>query len=315
MNRSLDILAYLGRLRSVLLVLLAVVAGLLVPAAAPFFRELTPFIVAFLVYSSLVGIRFDRRVLLHALLPVTLVLVLSYAIIPIVGVSVGALYLSDGMLLGVGAALSAPATAGSAIVWTRLANGNEDLSAFATIFSLGLAPFVTPYLFHRLTSNTGAIPLQGMSTTLLLIMAAAGALLLLRPDGVGNESALHYLTVLAIGLLIYAGVGTTGLVDPMLVVGSVGPVAIAVLVTGLTYGALVVRVIDGSPGDLVAIVFSGSLKNLGIALLLVLATSSRPALSAVIGYYVSQQILSALVIDGFSAAIPGLDVILPAREG
>lgn len=53
--------------------------------------------------------------------------------------------------------------------------------------------------------------------------------------------------------------------------------------------------------DLIAIVLSGSLKNLGIALLIVIATSSPIALATVIGYYIFQQVLSALLIDGLSS--------------
>jgi predicted Na+-dependent transporter len=291
----------LRNLRSVLLVFAAVVVGLVFPAAAPFVRDLTPWIVAFLVYSSLVGVSFSRTGLVRSLRPIAAVLFITYAVIPVVGGLWSGLFLSDGMGLGTMAILAAPATAGSAIVWTRLAGGNVDVSGLATISSLLLAPLCTPVILRHLTGGSTTALHTGIEWQLLFIIVVAVILLAVAPDGVGSPTMLDSVTAISIGLLIYAAVGTTGMERPMYVLSRAGSVVVVVFLTAIAVGFVFTLVTRGTREDLIAIVFSGSLKNLGIALLIVIGTSSPAALSMVIGYYVSQQLLSAVLIDGLSS--------------
>lgn len=312
MNPLTSLASSLRNLRSVLLVLVAVLVGLFFPAAAPFVRGVTPWIVAFLVYSSLVGVSFSRAKLSRSLRPISAVLVISYGIVPVVGSVWGGLFLSDGMTLGAVAILAAPATAGSAIVWTRLAGGNTDVSGLSTIVSLLLAPVFTPIILRSLTDETGAVLHTGIEWQLLFILGVAAVMLVVVPDGIGDSAALDYATAASIGVLIYAAVGTTGMDRPIYVLSHAGAVVVVVFLTAIVAAFAFTVVTTGTREDLVAIVFSGSLKNLGIALLIVIGTPSSAALSMVIGYYVSQQLLSALLIDGTSSRWEAVESFLRA---
>lgn len=310
MSHLTSLASHLQNLRSVLLVCVAVLAGLSFPAAAPFVRELTPLIVAFLIYSSLVGVSFSRTKLSRSLRPIAAVLVISYGIVPVVGGLWGGTFLSAGMNLGVVAILAAPATAGSAIVWTQLAGGNVDISGLSTIGSLLLAPLFTPIILRNLTDETTVVLQTGIEWQLLGIFLVAAILLVIVPDGIGDSAALDYVTAASIGVLIYAAVGTTGMEDPLYVLSRAGSVVVVVFLATIVAAFAFTVATTGTREDLVAIVFSGSLKNLGIALLIVINLSSSAALSMVIGYYVSQQLLSAVLIDSVSSRWEAVDSIL-----
>lgn len=312
MNAIHGLVSNLQKFRSVLLVVAAVLLGLSVPVAAPFIRTFTPVIVAFLVYSSLVGVSFSKRELSRSATPIVVVLVISYGVVPFVGSTWGRLVLPDGMLLGLVAILAAPATAGSAIVWTRLSGGNEDVAGLATVLSLVSAPVITPGILRQFAARDSAVLLAGIEWQLSFIVLAAVVLVLLVPRGIRNETTLNYVTAGCIGSLIYAAVGTTGMEHPVLVLSQVGTVAIVVLLAATVVGVVYIVAVGGTREDLVAIVFSGALKNLGIALLIVLASASPVALSTVIGYYVCQQILSALIVDGFSSRWDAVESVLLA---
>lgn len=107
-------------LRHVMVVLFAVGLGVVVPQAAHAVTSVSLLIVAFLVFSSLRGTTIARGDPSRFLLPATSVLTITYFVIPLLGVSWARYLLSGDALLGAAVVLSAPATAGSAIVWTRL---------------------------------------------------------------------------------------------------------------------------------------------------------------------------------------------------
>lgn len=300
----------LTRLRNVLLVLLAVAAGALFPQGAPLVQRLTLPIVTFLVYSSLVGISVDRESVASSVLPVAGVLFVSYAVVPLVGGTWAGFFLSDGMALGIVAILATPATAGSAIVWTRVARGNVELAGIATLSSLAVAPLLTPLVLSQLTDRSIPVPVGTLATDLLLVTVTAVALLVVVPTDAVNEGAMRYAAALSIALLIYAGVGTTGtLPTSFAVLGRIGLVTAVVFAAGLVSAVLVVRLTEGTREDLVAVFFSGTLKNLGISMLIVLSVPSQAAIFAVVGYYVSQQMASALLVD---TAAFGADALSPA---
>jgi predicted Na+-dependent transporter len=310
MSTLSETIAPLKRLRNVLLVLLAVVAGVLFPQGAPVVQRLTLLIVTFLVYSSLVGVSVDRDSVARSVLPVAGVLFVSYVVVPLVGGTWVGLFLSDGMALGVAAILATPATAGSAIVWTRVARGNVELAGIATLSSLAVAPLLTPLVLAQLTTRSIAVPIGSLGTDLLIVTVTAVVLLVVVPTDAVNEGTMRYAAALSIALLIYAGVGVTGTVPTSFVMlGRIGLVAIVVFAAGLVSGVLIVRLLDGTREDLVAVFFSGTLKNLGVSMLIVLSVSSQVAIFAVVGYYISQQVASALLVD---TAAFGTDALSPA---
>jgi|GEM_PF-1439436 len=312
MDSEHSLLSIAGRLQNVLLVLTAVVAGLLFPTGATYIQQLTILIVGFLVYSSLVGVTVDRSYLTESLLSIVTILFISYGVVPFLGVTWAKVLLSEGSLLGVVAILSAPATAGSAIVWTRMANGNAKLSGIATLASIALAPVVMPILLSSLTSRSLTVPIQDLMFNLLAVILLGLLFLALVPSGVISERAMQYATMVSIALLIYAGVGTVGVSGMSFeIVGRLGLVALFVAMLGILCAYTAVQTLRIGKSDLSAILFSGTLKNLGIAFLIVLSTTSQEAVFAVIGYYVAQQVISALLIDGINTEIDALAPALP----
>ena len=293
-----------ARIRNVLIVLLAVAAGVLFPGGAAYVRPVTVFIVTLLVYSSIRGVSVTRQRLSRAVEPVATASVLTFILVPAVGITWAKLSLSDGSLLGVAVVLSAPATAGSAIVWTRLCDGNEELSGMTAIASIALAPLLMPIVLFGLVGNLHSLDVVGLATKLFLVIVLAVGLRRLVPEDVVGESTVEYGSLVAISLLIYAGVGGAGLADTSLgFLGRIGSLVLVVFLVGLLAASALRAVSARRRPDLLAVLFAGTLKNLGISLFVVLSLGSDAAIHAVIVYYVGQQLLSALVVDGVADGV------------
>jgi len=292
------VLRRLRSLRSLLLVAVAVVAGVAVPGGGPYVEPLVTPLVAFLVYGSVRDLRpGDVDVRAYAGL-IALALGLSYVAVPFVGLRIARGLLADGALVGAGIVLAAPATAGSAIVWTRLSGGDSGLAAAASVVSLVAAPLVTPVLLDALLGVDAAVPVADLFVDIGLVVV--GGLLAARvvPRDAVSGTAVDRATGAAILLLIYAAVATAA-------VGAVTPAALGALAL---FAALVLA---GGGGVSVALgrglglgrrltlplFFAGHLKNLGIALLVAVAVGPPAAVLAVVTYYVASQVAGALVAD------------------
>ncbi len=296
-----------ARLRNVAVVLLAVGLGAVAPQAAYVVETLTLLIVTFLMYSSLRGTRISPEDVPAFLFPTAAVLVLTYVAIPLLGISWARVLLSDDPLVGVAVMLAAPATAGSAIVWTRSSRGNAELSGLTSASTILLAPLVTPYVLARLLGERVDLPMVRLELELLFIIAASVLLLLTLPNGWLGDRTIDFGSEASIFLLIYAGVGTAGLSETSTAsVLHVGLVAFAVFVVGLVGALVFASLLSLDRGDLPAVFFSGTLKNLGIALLIVFSFGNDQILLTVIVYYVCQQLYSAAIVDGglFTLAPP-----------
>ena len=288
-----------GKIRNVLVVLVAVIAGVSYPMGAQYVQPVTVLIVTLLIYSSLRGVRISRRRLTPSLGSIGIVVALTYLVIPVVGIAWSRLYLTGDSLLGAAIVLSAPSTAGSAIVWTRLAGGNEELSGITSIATITLAPLLTPIVLLWAVGHIQSLPIVELGTNLLLVTAAAIALRVLVPDEALGDTVVKYGSVVAIMLLIYAGVATAGLAGTrLLLAAEIGLLVLVVFVVGLL-GVLLLRAVSGRGRDeLLSMFFSATLKNLGISLFIVLSIGSTIAVHAIIVYYVSQQLFSALLVEG-----------------
>ena len=292
---------HVRRVRNVLVVLVAVVAGVVYPAGAQYVQPVTELIVILLLYSSLRGVEITRERFAASLGSVGVVLVLSYLLIPAVGIGWSRLYLADGSLLGVAIILSAPATAGSSIVWTRLGRGNEELSGMASLASIAFAPLLTPVVLFLLVGHIHSLPVVDLGSKLLVIIAAAITLRYFVPLDAVDDRTVEYGSIASIMLLIYAGVGRTGLENTTaLFVGQIGSLVLVVFVVGFLAVLLLHVASDRSREDLLSLFFTGTLKNLGISLFVVLSYGSTIAIQAIIVYYVSQQLVSALFVDGLA---------------
>lgn len=288
----------LRKLRSLLLVAAAVAAGAGVPGGGPYVEPLVTPLVAFLVYGSVRDLRpgdVDARA--YAGL-IGLSLAVSYVAVPLVGIRVARSLLANGSLVGAGIVLAAPTTAGSAIVWTRLAGGDDGLAAAASVASLVVAPLVTPLLLDALVGVDAAVPVADLFVDIALVVG--GGLLAARivpPDAV-RPATVDRATGVAILLLIYAAVATAavGAVSP----ANVGALALfAALV--LAGGGVASLAVGGGIGIgrrlTLPLFFTGHLKNLGIALLVAVAVGSPAAVLAVVTYYVVGQFAGALIAD------------------
>lgn len=286
------------QLRNVSLVLLAVAAGVAYPEGARVVEPLTLLLVTFLVYTSMDGVSVQATEWRSYARPVLGVLGLSYVVVPVVGTVLGRLLLPAGSLLGVTAMLAAPATAGSAIVWTRVADGNDELSGLSAITSISVAPFAMPALLVALTGHTLSVPVTRLTANLLVITVGAAVLVAVVPAGTLGETTVTASSMLAIGLLIYAGVGGIGVgTVSVALLGRVTALVLAVFVVGFLGSYLYTRAIRGPREDFLATFFTSTLKNLGVTLLVVFSVGSELAIFAVIAYYVGQQVLSALLVD------------------
>lgn len=296
--------AYFHRLRNVLAVLVAVGIGIIYPSGAAFVQPLTGVIVTLLVFSSLRGISLTSGRLRDSVVLIGTVLFISYVAIPVVGIRWAGVFLEDGALLGAAAMIAAPATAGSAIVWTRVAGGNDELSGIASLASIGLAPVMTPLLLVWLVGEVHALPIAPLASQLLFITAGAVALLAIVPDDAVADTTLEWGSVAAILLLIYAGVGTAGIGDASVaLLAYIGGLVVVVFTVGIAAAIVLCVATDRDRNDVMSVFYTATLKNLGISLVVVLPLGSTAAIHAVIVYYVSQQFLSAVLLDGLAFGV------------
>lgn len=291
------------QLRNVVVVLFAVGLGVVVPQAAPVVESLTLLIVTFLMYTSFRTTSNPLGDRTRFLLPVLVVLAITYVAIPAVGISWARYVLSGESLVGIAVMLSVPATAGSAIVWTRGSRGNDELSGLTSASTIVLAPFVTPIVLGRLLDQPITLPLARLELELLFIIVASIVLILVLPNGWIGDRTVDVGSETSIVLLIYAGVGTAGLSRTSAsMLFEVGLIAVAVSAVGFAAAFVATEALDLERADLLALFFSGTLKNLGVAMLIVLSFASDEVLLTVIVFYVCQQLLSAVIVDGLSLA-------------
>lgn len=291
----------IGRYRNVLLVVGAVGLGVVVPDLGPYFEPLVTPLVIFLVFSSLQGLRLTEIETSSYAALVALSLCISYVVLPIGGIRLAEIALSDGAVIGFAIALAAPTTAGSAIIWTRLSRGDVQLATTISIVSLLVAPVATPVVLTRLVGSQAAVPLLSILTDLLVIVGGGALLSRAIPSGTFSPRAMDAGSTLAILLLIYtsvAGVEVTDVTGTHLL--TVVGVSALLVVFGLAISLLCKRGFDLSRAETLPLFFTSSLKNLGIALLIALAYADPLVVFSIIAYYVVQQLSGAVLADAIT---------------
>lgn len=288
----------IARFQNVGLVAIAVAAGIAIPEIGSELGILVTPLVAFLVYGSLRGLRpsaIDFRT--YGVL-IGLVLCVSYVLLPIGGIAIAGTMLSEGATTGFAVALAAPTTAGSAIIWTRLSRGDVQLSTAASVVSLLAAPVVTPIVLTQLASHGTAVPATSILIDLLVIVGGGTVLAVLIPDRAISPRTVDRASTLAIVLLIYVSVagvetGAVGAFD----LASIVVVSAILLAFGAAVAAGLWKGLGLTWERTLALFFTGSLKNLGIGLLIAVAYADPLVVVAVITYYVVQQFAGAAVAD------------------
>jgi len=287
-----------SRFSNVLLVLGAVAVGVLVPQLSPYLDPLITPLVVFLVFTSLRGVRFAAVDYSSYAAVVLLSLCLSYVALPLAGMRLVEAAFADAPVLGFAIALSVPTTAGSAIIWTRLARGDVQLATITSVASLLLAPVATPLVLTRLAGSQIAVPTASILTDLAVIVGGGVLLAVAVPADALSADAIERSSTLAILLLIYtavAGAGVGGIDAAAL--SAVTGVAGLLFAVGAVLTACCRRAFGIGRDRSFSLFFTTNLKNLGIALLISLPFADPLVTVSIIVYYVVQQIGGAALAD------------------
>lgn len=290
--------ALVSRFSNLLLVLGTVAVGVLVPGLSPYLDPLITPLVVFLVFTSLRGARFAAIDYSSYAAVVALSLCLSYVVLPLAGIRLVEFALTDAAVLGFAIALSVPTTAGSAIIWTRLARGDVQLATVSSIASLLLAPVATPLVLTRLVGSRIAVPTASILADLAVIVGGGALLTAVVPAGALSTDAVERGSTLAILLLIYtavAGAGVDG-IDAAALVAVTG-VAVCLFGVGAALTACCQRAFGIARNRAFALFFTANLKNLGIALLVSLPFADPLVTLSIIASYVVQQTGGAVLAD------------------
>ncbi|WP_049982752.1 bile acid:sodium symporter [Halorubrum sp. BV1] len=288
----------LARFSNVLLVLGAAGVGVLAPQLSPYLDPLITPLVVFLVFTSLRGVRFESIDYSSYAAIVALSLGLSYVVLPLAGMRLVELALSDAAVIGFAVALSVPTTAGSAIIWTRLARGDAQLATIGSIASLLVAPAATPLVLTRLVGSRITVPTASILTDLAVIVVVGVLLTVVVPTDALAAETVDRASTVAILLLIYtavAGIGVFG-IDGGALLAIVG-VAVLLFCAGAALTAGCQRALGIGRDQGVALCFTTNLKNLGVALLVTLPFADPLVTAAIIVYYVVQQTGGAVLAD------------------
>lgn len=284
----------------VLLVAAAALAGGVAPVAGDALAPLATPIVVFLVYGSLRDARSGGG-LTPSPATVAACLCISYVALPTVAALLGRAFLSTAVTTGVLVAVAAPTTAGSAIVWTRLGDGDTGLAAVVALVSILLSPLVTPTILSITLMTAVSLDVTVIVRKLLIIVCGAVALAWLTAGRSPREIHLQHGSLAAIVALVYISVASSdfdGIATTFL--GEVALAALAIVCIGLVVVLVGGTAVGLGRRRLTAVFFSSDLKNLGIALTVAssLDIGAGPAVSVTV-FYVVQQLASGLVAEGF----------------
>jgi hypothetical protein len=285
------------RFRGVAVVLAGVAAGLGVPGAAAAVGRLTLVLVALLVFVTLHGTRVGGRSVRSALGVVASVLGLGYVLVP-VGVAGVAGAFDPRTATGLLVVAAAPTTAGSALVWSGLAGGDDLLATAGAVATLVLAPVAVPGLLAVLVDGPVAVPAWPLLRDLTVVVGGGAALARAVPSGALGPRGRSAGSLAAVFLLVYAGVGGAGAGLPLRTVAGVAAVAAGVVVVPALLVAVAVARGAVARATGVAFVAAGTLKNLGVSLAVAAALGGETAVVVVV-FYVAQQVVASLL-----AALP-----------
>lgn len=289
---------FISRYENILLISIAVGAGILIPNFGPYFEPLITPLVIFLVFGSLRGLHIGEIEYVSYTLLVILSVCISYVVLPVSGIHIVNLFLSDGALVGFAIFFSVPTTTGSAIIWTRFSQGDVQLATTVSLVSLLIAPVATPIILSHLVGSQAVIPVTSILIDLLIIIVGGVLLTIAIPSSTVTTRTVDASATLAILLLIYtsiAGVGFAGMENQILftIVG----VSVLLLSLGLAIIMVCEKGFQLDRSQTLPLFFTSNLKNLGIALLIAFEYNSSFITISIITYYIMQQIFGAFVAD------------------
>ncbi len=286
------------RYRNVVLVCGALVAGLVVPQFSTYLESAITPLVVFLVFTSVVGLRPAQISVSSYFSLIVISLGISYVVLPVGGMQVANTVLTDGAALGFAIALSVPTTTGSAIIWTRLSQGDVQLATTISIVSLLLAPLFTPVVLSQLVGSQVTVPVFPILTELVIIVGGGVLLAVLVPSRVVHPRLIDSGATAAILVLIYTSVAgaESGMFTGWELL-AIAAVSFGLLGFGLVVSVFCKRGLNLGRNTAIPLLFTMNLKNLGIALLIAQAYASPLVTLSIITHYVIQQVSSALLTD------------------
>ncbi|WP_049927938.1 bile acid:sodium symporter [Halopiger goleimassiliensis] len=285
---------------SLLIVVVATVAGVAVPSLAAPLEPLVPVFVGGLLFTAFYGFSVATLAVRDVSMLVVVSIVCLYLLVPVALSPVAAAVLSGELLLGALIVLSAPLAAGSSIVWTRLGGGNTVLATVIVLVSMLLAPLAMPTLLTRLAGSAVDVAVADLVVDLAVVVAGGGLLAALVPDGVVTDRQQDRFSLLALGALIYVGVGGSSLAVDGVQLAFVGVIAVAAL--GLSAGIAYALYARGTRSDdCVTVLFSSSMKNLSVSVMVGTVFGGGAIIASITVFHVVQQLVSSALVNRLSA--------------
>lgn len=296
----MDILTLLQSQRSLLVVIAATLAGVAYPGFAAPLQPILPVLIAGLIFTSFYGLRIGDLTARNVSLPVIVSLACLYLLVPLALYPVAAAVLSGELLLGVLVVLAAPLTAGSSIIWTRLSGGNTLLATIIAIVSLLLAPVAMPSIITLFADSTVELAVSDLFVELAVIILGAGAVAYLVPDGAISDGHLDDISLAAIAVVIYAGVGGSTLTIDAAQLAFVVGIAVAAL--GLSAGIAYALYAGGlRRDDCISVFFSSSMKNLSVSVMVGAVFGGGAIIASITVFHVAQQLVSSSLVRRLEA--------------
>ena len=238
---------------------------------------------------------------------------LSYGLVPLSAWLLGQVAPVRDVQIGLILVSSVPCTLSSAILWTRLAGGNEATALLAVMGTIVISWFATPLLLNGLTETSLAPDavtgiMLDLILSLIVPMLVGQALRLIPACARLADRYKIFLSVLSQGcvlaIVLKAGVtvgdkvhGGSASETPMIFLWSVA-LAVTLHLLALAAGMISCRWFGFDRGRQIAVAFSASQKTLQVSLLLYdqyFMTRYPFAVMPLLFYHVGQLLLDTLI--------------------
>jgi sodium/bile acid cotransporter 7 len=259
----------------------------------------------------------ESRSLLHALarpLPALWALFISYSALPALAWSAGWLLPVADLRLGLLLIASVPCTLASAVLWTRLAGGNEATALLTVLLTTATSWLVTPAWLTLAAGTSVVLDTPGMMRSLVLVLIVpVGLGQLSRALGPLARTAARYKTVVGVisRLLIFliilkAAVDVSERLSERSAPLDLGWIAAAATLCIAIHGAVLAgsfwssRLLNIDRAGRIAVAFACSQKTLPVSLYLFDAyfQAAYPlAVLPMVFYHVGQLVVDTFVAD------------------
>jgi sodium/bile acid cotransporter 7 len=214
--------------------------------------------------------------------PVLSATVISFGFLPILGWIAGSFLIIEDFRIGLMISVSVPCTLASAVLWTRMARGNEATALWTTLSTTGLSWIVTTAWLAWGTGTQVQVETAALMKGLLLVLVlpvALGQLIraipVLAQFASRQKTRLSYFSQFLILVIVWKAAvdvfamlesgGTTVDLGSVLVVAAV---CLSIHLTGLAAGFWSSRVLRFERPNQIAVAFACSQKSLPVALFL-----------------------------------------------